>query len=98
MPSGHAADCRQKSSRKEDRVGFGFSVGRPNLSDARRLNTSQPWRRNTYGDDKKKFPKIYTVAYGADGAGEDFLKSLAEAFKGKFKRIRGLADPVKIKG
>lgn len=79
-------------------VGFGFSVGRPNLSKTETIEYIRALAAELYGDDKKKFPKIYTVAYGADGAGEDFLKSLAEAFKGKFKRIRGLAPPVKDKG
>jgi hypothetical protein len=51
-----------------------------------------------YGDDKKKYPRIYTVAYGADAGGEAFLRALAQEFHGKFKRIRGLADPVKVKG
>ena len=49
-----------------------------------------------YGDDKK-FPKIYTVGYGADAGGEAFLKALAREFHGRFKKIRGLAPPVKIK-
>jgi hypothetical protein len=76
-------------------VGVGFSVGRPNLSPTQTIEYIQALAAELYGDDKKKFPKIYTVAYGADSGGEAFLSALAREFKGRFKRIRGLADPVK---
>ena len=47
-----------------------------------------------YENNKKKFPKIYSVAYGADREGDAFLQDLAREFHGRYKRIRGLADPV----
>ena len=50
-----------------------------------------------YGD-KKKMPKIYTVSYGAQAGGEEFLKSLAREFHGRTRKVRGLAPPVKEKG
>ena len=34
---------------------------------------------------------------GRTPRGESFLKALAQEFHGKFKRIRGLANPVKVK-
>ncbi len=79
-------------------VGIGFSVGRPNLSATQTIEYIRDLAIELYGDDKRKLPKIYTVAYGADAGGEAFLQSLAREFKGRFKRIRGLADPVKFKG
>ena len=79
-------------------VGLGMSVGRPNLSSTETIDYIRALAAELYGDDKRKFPRIYTVAYGADAAGESFLKALAQEFHGKFKRIRGLADAVKVKG
>ena len=79
-------------------VGLGMSVGRPNLSTTETIDYIRALAAELYGDDKRKFPRIYTVSYGADAAGEAFLKALAQEFHGKFKRIRGLADPVKVKG
>jgi hypothetical protein len=78
-------------------VGVGMSVGRPNLSTTETIDYVRALAAELYGDDKRKFPRIYTVAYGADAAGESFLKALAQEFHGKFKRIRGLANPVKVK-
>ena len=40
-------------------------------------------------------PKIYTVAYGAQAEGEAFLQALAREFHGRYRKIRGLAPPVK---
>lgn len=78
--------------------GIGFGVGRPTLSPAQTIEYIAALAAETYGDDKKKFPKIYTVAYGASTGGEAFLQALAREFHGRFKKIRGLAPPVKIKG
>jgi hypothetical protein len=79
-------------------IGLGMSVGRPNLSTTETIDYIRALAAELYGEDKRKFPRIYTVSYGADAAGESFLKTLAQEFHGKFKRIRGLADPVKVKG
>ena len=79
-------------------TGIGFSVGRPNLSPAQTIDYIRDLAVELYGDDKKKFPKIYTVAYGSDAGGEAFLKALAREFHGRYKKIRGLAPPVKFKG
>ncbi len=78
-------------------VGIGFSVGRPNLSNPQTIEYIRALATELYGEDKK-FPKIYTVAYGADAGGEAFLDALAREFRGRFKRIRGLAPAVKYKG
>jgi hypothetical protein len=79
-------------------AGIGFFVARPNLTTSQVIEYVGALAAELYGDDKKKYPRIYTVAYGADAGGEAFLKALAQEFHGKFKRIRGLADPVKDKG
>jgi hypothetical protein len=77
--------------------GLGFGVGWPTLSPSQTIEYFHALAVETYGDDKKKFPKIYTVAYGANAGGEGFLQALAREFHGRFKKIRGLAPPVKIK-
>jgi hypothetical protein len=79
-------------------TGIGFSVGRPNLSPAQTIDYIRDLAVELYGDDKKKLPKIYTVAYGSDAGGEAFLQALAREFHGRYKKIRGLAPPVKFKG
>jgi hypothetical protein len=79
-------------------AGVGFDVARPNLSTTQTLEYIRALAIELYGDDKKKFPKIYTVAYGADAGGEGFLDALAREFHGRFKKIRGLAPPVRFKG
>jgi hypothetical protein len=78
--------------------GVGFNVGRPTLSPTQTIEYIHALAVELYGDDKKKFPKIYTVAYGANAGGEAFLQALAREFHGRFKKIRGLAPPVKFKG
>jgi hypothetical protein len=78
--------------------GIGFHVARPNLTASQVIDYIRALATELYGDDKKKFPRIYTVAYGADAGGEAFLKALATEFHGRFKKIRGLAPPVKFKG
>jgi hypothetical protein len=77
---------------------IGFFVARPNLTTSQVIEYMRALAAELYGDDKKKYPRIYTVAYGADAGGEAFLSALAREFKGRFKRIRGLAEPVKFKG
>jgi von Willebrand factor type A domain len=77
--------------------GAGFSVGRPNLTPPQVIEYMVAMAVEIYGD-KKKMPKIYTVSYGAQAGGEEFLKSLAREFHGRTRKIRGLAPPVKEKG
>jgi hypothetical protein len=72
-------------------------VGRPSLTSDETIDYIRALAVELYGD-KKKMPKIYTVAYGAHAGGEEFLQALAREFHGRFKKIRGLAPPVKEKG
>ena len=76
--------------------GTGFSVGRPSLTSAQTIEYIRAIAVELYGD-KKKMPKIYTVAYGAQPGGEEFLQSLSREFHGRYRKIRGLAPPVKDK-
>ena len=68
--------------------------GWPTLSLEQTIEYVSALAAELYANDKKKFPKIYSVAYGADRDGETFLQNLAREFHGRHKRIRGLADPV----
>ena len=72
-------------------------VGRPNLTPGETIEYIHALALEVYGEDEKKLPKIYTVCYGSQAAGEAFLQALAREFHGRFKKIRGLAPPVKIK-
>jgi hypothetical protein len=76
--------------------GTGFGVGRPSLTSAQTIEYIRAMAVELYGD-KKKMPKIYTVAYGAQAGGEEFLQSLSREFHGRYRKIRGLAPPVKDK-
>jgi hypothetical protein len=76
--------------------GIGFGVGRPSLTSAQTIEYIRAMAVELYGD-KKKMPKIYTVAYGAQAGGEEFLQSLSREFHGRYRKIRGLAPPVKDK-
>jgi hypothetical protein len=76
--------------------GIGFGVGRPSLTSAQTIVYIRAMAVELYGD-KKKMPKIYTVAYGAQAGGEEFLQSLSREFHGRYRKIRGLAPPVKDK-
>jgi hypothetical protein len=76
--------------------GTGFGVGRPSLTSAQTIEYIRAVAVELYGD-KKKMPKIYTVAYGAQAGGEEFLQSLSREFHGRYRKIRGLAPPVKDK-
>jgi hypothetical protein len=77
--------------------GIGPSVGRPSLTPSQIIEYIRALAEELYGD-KKKMPKIYTVAYGAQAGGEAFLQMLSKEFRGRHKKIRGLAPPVKDKG
>ncbi len=96
MPRERAADCRRRFSKKEAPGGIGISVGRPNLTAEESIDYIRALAVELYGD-QKKLPKIYTVLYGADPAGEAFLQALARDFHGRSRKIRGLASPVKMK-
>jgi hypothetical protein len=74
--------------------GSGPGVPRPSLTPAETIDYIRALAVELYGD-KKKMPKIYTVAYGAGAGGEAFLQALAREFHGRFKKLRGLAPPVK---
>jgi von Willebrand factor type A domain len=74
--------------------GVGFDVGRPTLTPSQIIDYIHAIAVEVYGD-PKKMPKIYTVAYGADAGGDAFLQSLAREFHGRYRKIRGLAPPVK---
>jgi hypothetical protein len=74
--------------------GMGPSVGRPSLTPSQTIEYIHAIAVELYGD-RKKMPKIYTVAYGADVGGETFLQALSREFHGRFRKIRGLAPPVK---
>jgi hypothetical protein len=76
--------------------GTGFGVGRPSLTSAQTIEYIRAMAVELYGD-KKKMPKIYTVAYGAQAGGEEFLQSLSREFHGRYRKSRGLAPPVKDK-
>jgi von Willebrand factor type A domain len=75
-----------------------FIPGRPRLSPSETIDYIRALAMESYWDDKSKLPKIYTVAYGADAAGSAFLQALAREFHGRYKKINGLAPPVKFKG
>ena len=74
--------------------GVGPSVGRPSLTPSQTIEYIRALAEELYGD-KKKMPKIYTVAYGAQAGGEVFLQMLSKEFRGRHKKIRGLAPPPK---
>jgi hypothetical protein len=74
-----------------------YIPGRPTLSPSQTIDYIRALALESYGD-AKKFPKIYSVGYGADAGGEAFLKELAREFHGRYRKIRGLAPPVKFKG
>ena len=74
--------------------GVGFDVGRPTLTPPQVIDYIHALAVELYGD-PKKMPKIYTVAYGADAGGDAFLQALAREFHGRYRKIRGLAPPVK---
>ncbi len=76
---------------------FTFDVFPPRLSPGQTIEYIRAIAVEMYGEAQKKLPKIYTVAYGADAGGEEFLQALAREFHGRNKKIRGLAPPVKIK-
>jgi hypothetical protein len=77
--------------------GVGFSVGRPTLTPAQTIEYIHALAMELYNGNQKKLPKIYTVGYGADLGGEAFLQALARDFHGRYRKIRGLAPPVKDK-
>ena len=72
----------------------GFGVGRPSLTPSETIEYIRAIAIELYAD-QKKLPKIYTVAYGAQAGGEGFLQALAREFHGRYRKIRGLAPPVK---
>jgi hypothetical protein len=72
-----------------------YVVGWPSLSPSQIIEYIGALAAELYGGDRKKFPRIYTVAYGADPDGDAFLRALAQEFHGKSRRLRGLAPPVK---
>ncbi|HEY5741815.1 MAG TPA: hypothetical protein VIS99_04680, partial [Terrimicrobiaceae bacterium] len=72
-----------------------FIPGRPTLSSSETIDYIRALAMESYGD-VKKFPKIYSVGYGADARGEAFLQALAREFHGRYRKIRGLAPPVKL--
>jgi len=74
----------------------GSGVGRPSLTPGQTVEYIRAMAVELYGD-PKKMPKIYTVAYGAEAGGEAFLQALAREFHGRYRKIRGLAPPVKVK-
>lgn len=76
--------------------GIGPGVGRPTLTPAQTIEYIRAMAVELYGD-QKKMPKIYTVAYGAQAGGEAFLQALSREFHGRYRKIRGLAPPVKDK-
>ena len=76
---------------------IGSHPGRPNLTEAQIIEYIHALALEIYEEDMKKLPKIYTVCYGTQAGGEAFLQALAREFHGRFKKIRGLAPPVKIK-
>lgn len=73
-----------------------FIPGRPSLSPTQTIEYIRALAVESYGDDKK-LPKIYSVGYGVDAGGEAFLQALAREFHGRYRKIRGLAPPVKTK-
>jgi hypothetical protein len=73
-------------------------VGRPHLTVAQVVEYIRAIALEMYEEGEKKFPKIYTISYGSQAGGEEFLQTLAREFHGRSKKIRGLAPPVKIKG
>ena len=77
--------------------GIGFNVGRPQLNPKEIVAYIRALALEVYQEDQKKLPKIYTVSYGAQAGGEQFLQDLAREFHGRYRKIRGLAPPVKIK-
>ena len=85
MPRERAADCRRRFSKVEVRAESGPSVGRPSLTPSQTIEYIHAIAVELYGD-RKKMPKIYTVAYGADAGGEAFLQALAREFHGRFGR------------
>ena len=72
-------------------------VGRPKLTSSQTIEYIRALADELY-ENKKKMPKIYTVAYGAQAGGEAFLQMLSKEFRGRHKRILGLAPPVKDQG
>ncbi|HEY5813843.1 MAG TPA: hypothetical protein VIT23_14460 [Terrimicrobiaceae bacterium] len=72
------------------------ALGRPTLTQSETIDYIRALALECYGD-AKKLPKIYSVGYGADAAGETFLQALAREFHGRYRKIRGLAPPVKLK-
>ena len=72
-------------------------MGRPGLTPAQTIEYIRAIAEELYGD-KKKMPEVYTVSYGAQAGGEAFLQALSREFRGRHKKIRGLAPPVKDKG
>ena len=73
------------------------SVSPPRLTPSQTIEYIRALADELYPD-KKKMPKIYTVAYGAQAGGEAFLQMLSKEFRGRHKKIRGLAPPVKGNG
>jgi hypothetical protein len=73
------------------------SVGRPRLTPSQTIEYIRAIAEELYPD-KKKIAKIHTVAYGAQAGGEAFLQMLSKEFRGRHKKIRGLAPPVKDNG
>jgi hypothetical protein len=72
-------------------------VSRPRLTPAETIEYIRALALEIYQQDEKKLPKIYAVSYGSQAGGEAFLQALAREFHGRYKKIRGLAPPVKIK-
>lgn len=73
----------------------GLGPGVPNLTHDEILEYLHAFAVEMYGDDKQNLPRIYTVAYGSDAGEETFLRTLAREYRGRFRKIRGLAPPIK---
>lgn len=48
-----------------------------------------------YGKARNDQPRIFCVAYAAEGDSERFLRELSRDYRGRFKKIRRLAKPIK---
>lgn len=77
-----------------ERYGVGGSRP-PKLTHAEVLEYLRAFMIEMYGDDSKNYPRIYAVAYGSDAGEEAFLRELAKEYRGRFRKINGLAPPIK---
>lgn len=70
-------------------------IGPPKLTPPEVLEYIKELSAEYYGRGRGNQPRIYTVGYAADDEALKFLQSLSREYRGKFRRIRGLARPIR---